>query len=195
MAWPSLTGGKAAGSNPVSQILQWVVIERRRTVWVRKLSFLYVLKKGKRKMGIIENAKEAVKLVQQIGNIDLYRRILDLRGEAIELTEELKKKDEIIAQLKDALDLKGKFIYKDSAYYITDENDKIIDGPFCTKCFDVDHIKCRLVPENIGPQVICPNCRVSFASKPLYSYLRPDVEADSKAFLEKVRNLNARRGF
>jgi len=146
-------------------------------------------------MGIIENAKEAVKIVQQIDNIDLYRRILDLQGEAIELTEELKKKDEIIAQLKDALDLKGKFIYKDSAYYITDENGKIIDGPFCTKCFDVDHVKCRLVPENIDPQVICPNCRVSFASKPLYSYLRPDVEADRKALLEKMRNLNVRREF
>ena len=157
--------------------------------------FYDVLSKGKRKMGIIENAKEAVKLVQKIDNIDLYRRILDLQAEAIELTEELKRKDEIIAQLKDALYLKGKFIYKDSAYYITDENGKIVDGPFCTKCFDVDHVKCRLVPENIGPQVICPKCGVSFASKPIYSYLRPDVEADRKAFLEKMRNQNVMPNF
>lgn len=146
-------------------------------------------------MGIIENAKEAVKLVQQIDNIDLYRKILDLQSEAIELTEELKKKDEIIAQLKDALDLKGKFIYRDSAYYITDENEKIIDGPFCTKCFDVDHVKCRLVSDNKEPQVICPNCKVSFSSKPLYHYLRPDVEAKRKKLIEKTRQLNVDRRF
>ena len=136
-----------------------------------------------------------MKLVQQIDNIDLYRRILDLQGEAIELTEELKKKDEIIAQLKDALDLKGKFIYKDSAYYITDENDKIIDGPFCAKCFDVDHVKCRLVADNKEPQILCPNCKVSFSSKPLYDYLRPDVEARRKARLEEMRDLKATREF
>jgi len=146
-------------------------------------------------MGIIENAKEAVKLVQQIDNIELYRKVLDLQGEAIDLTEQLKQKDEIISQLKDALDLKGRLTCKDSAYYLTSENGEIIDGPFCTKCFDVDHLKCRLVPDNREPQVICPNCKVSFSSKPLYHYLRPDVEADRKKLLEKIRHQNMRGGF
>jgi len=146
-------------------------------------------------MGIIENAKEAVKLVKQIDNIDLYRRILDLQGEAIELIEELKKKEEIIAQLKGALDLKGKLVCKDSAYYIADESGKITDGPFCTKCFDVDHLKCRLIADNKEPQVICPKCKVSFSSKPLYHYLRPDVEANRKKLLEEIRNQNVRREF
>ena len=139
-------------------------------------------------MGIIENAKEAVKLVQQIDNIELYRKILDLQAEAIELTEQLKQKCEIIGQLKEALELKGKLIYKDSAYYVADENGKIIDGPFCTKCFDIDHLKCRLVPDNKEPQVICPNCEVSFSSKPVYDFLRPDVEENRKKFIEEMRN-------
>jgi hypothetical protein len=72
-------------------------------------------------MGIIDNAKEAVKLVQQIDNIELYRKILDLHSEAIELTEQLKKKNEMIAQLQNALELKGKLVYKNSAYYLEDE--------------------------------------------------------------------------
>lgn len=146
-------------------------------------------------MGIIENAKDAVKLVQQIDNIELYRKILDLQAEAIELTERLKQKDEIISQLKDALDLKGKLVCKDSAYYITDENGKITDGPFCTKCFDVDHLKCRLVPDNKEPQVICPNCKVAFSSKPVYDFLRPDVELNRKKLLEQIRDENMRRHF
>ncbi|MHC4075796.1 MAG: hypothetical protein ACYSRR_01275 [Planctomycetota bacterium] len=141
-------------------------------------------------MGIIENAKDAVKLVQQIDNIELYRKILDLQAEAIELTDRLKEKDEIINQLREALELKGKFICKDSAYYIADESGKIIDGPFCTKCFDVDHTKCRLVAESKEPQIICPNCKVSFSSKPVYDYLRPDVEERRKKNIERIRNLN-----
>ena len=143
-------------------------------------------------MGIIENAKDAVKLVQQIDNIELYQKILNIQAETFELTEQLKQKDEAVNQLKEALELKGKFIHKDSAYYITDENGKIIDGPFCTKCFDVDHIKCRIVANNKAPQVICPNCKVSFSSKPVYHFLRPDVEEYRKKIQEKRMNLNQR---
>lgn len=64
------------------------------------------------------------------------------------------------------------------------------DAPFCTKCFDVDHLECRLVPDNKEPQVICPNCKVSFSSKPVYDFLRPDVEEHRKKLIEKMRNLN-----
>ena len=128
-------------------------------------------------MGIIENAKEAVKLVQQIDNIDLYRRILDLQGEAIELIEELKKKEETISKLKDALALKGKMICEASAYYITDDKGDKIDGPFCTKCFDVDHIACRIInaPKrgegHSWEWVQCPKCKVPFRSRKTGHYI------------------------
>lgn len=144
-------------------------------------------------MGIIENAKDAVKLVQQIDNIELYRKILDLEVEAIELTDQLKQKDEIISQLRKSLELKGEFICKDSAYYIADKSGKITDGPFCTKCFDVNHLKCRLVADSKELQVICPNCKVSFSSKPVYDFLRPDVEKNRRKLIEATRNQNQMR--
>jgi hypothetical protein len=144
-------------------------------------------------MGIIENAKDAIKLVQQIDNIELYRKILDLQAEAIELTEQLKQKDEIISQLRNALELKGKFICKDSAYYVSDESGRTIDGPFCTKCFDVDKIKCRLVATDKEPIVKCPNCKVEFASNPIFGQLRPDVEETRKKLIEITRNQNQTR--
>jgi len=146
-------------------------------------------------MSIVDNIRDVVKLVQKIDNVELLHKILTLQTEVTDLTEQLKQKDEIIAQLKDALDLKGKLVCKDSAYYIADESGKITDGPFCTKCFDVDHLKCRLIADNKEPQVICPKCKVSFSSKPLYHYLRPDVEANRKKLLEEIRNQNVRREF
>lgn len=130
-------------------------------------------------MGIIENVKEAAKLVQQIDNIELYRKILDLQSEAMELIEKLKRKDEEVLRLRKALELKGKLIYKNNAYFFEDENGNK-EGPFCTKCFDVDKVQCRLVPDTKGYQVICPNCKVSSDNKPLYYHLRPDVKASDE---------------
>lgn len=126
-------------------------------------------------MGIIENAKDAIKIVQKIDNIELYRKILDLQSEAMELIEQLKQKDETISKLNTALVLKGKMICESSAYYIVDKEGGKIDGPFCTKCFDVDHVTCRLVPITTPGQgrehVQCPNCKVVFNSWQISSYL------------------------
>jgi len=122
-------------------------------------------------MGLIEDAKEAVRLVQKIDNLELYRKILDLQAKAIDLTEQLKQKDEIISHLRDALDLKGNLVVKDSVYFLADKEGKVLDGPFCTKCFDVDKIKCRIVADTAYPQVKCQKCNVSFDSAPTYNYL------------------------
>ena len=124
-------------------------------------------------MGIIENAKDAVKLVQKIDNIELYRKILDLQSEAIELIEESKLKDEKIAKLKKALKVKGKMICKDSAYYLTNDKGGIIDGPFCTKCFDVDQDCIRIVAHTTHGEVKCLKCKVIFDSEIIYETLVP----------------------
>jgi len=83
-------------------------------------------------MGLIEDAKEAVRLVQEIDNIELYRKILDLQAEAIELMEKLREKDEKIAQLEDigSVEIRNNFAYRVI-------NDKI-SGPYCPRCFSKD---------------------------------------------------------
>ena len=130
-------------------------------------------------MGIIENAKEAVKLVQQIDNMELYRNILDLQAEALELVQQLKEKDETIEKLKTALELKGKMVCEHSAYWIKDDQGSKTDGPFCTNCFDNEHATRRLVqggkPSNKGGHdwswIQCPKCKVPFRQEALGRYL------------------------
>lgn len=68
-------------------------------------------RKRTRKMGLIDTAKEALELVDQVKNVELYRRLVDLEREAMEFTEVLKSKDEIISQLEEALALKGNLIW------------------------------------------------------------------------------------
>lgn len=146
-------------------------------------------------MGLFDTAKSLGEIAQKLGDLDLRQKLLDVQSEALDLMAQLKEKDERIELLEKALVLKGKMITKDSAYYIAEEDGKITDGPFCTKCFDVDHLKCRLVADNKEPQIICPNCKVSFSSKPVYDFLRPDVEVSRKKLLENIRNKKAKRRF
>jgi len=51
-------------------------------------------------MGIIEDVKEAVKLSQQVNNVYLYRKLVALQLEVMELTGQLKLKGETIDRLK-----------------------------------------------------------------------------------------------
>lgn len=124
-------------------------------------------------MNIIENAKEAVKLVQQIDNIELYKKILDVQSDGLEIMEQLKEKIEKIDILEKALEFKGKLVVRGSAYFLTNDSDEIIDGPFCTKCFDIDHKKCRIIPRGRidHSEVQCLKCKVVFNSRPVQRFL------------------------
>ncbi len=127
-------------------------------------------------MGLIDTAKEAVKLVDQANNLDLYKRLVDLQLEAVEMVEQLKIKDEKIKQLEEALSLQGKLVYRDSAYYLVAKEGHFDDGPFCTKCWDVDHIKCRFVraPETDEGRewVQCQRCKLPFRSEQITKDIR-----------------------
>lgn len=112
-------------------------------------------------MGLIEDIKDVAGIVSKAGNMDLYRKILDLQAEALDLSEKLREKDKKIEQLEEAFALKGKLKLLRHAYYVIDDGGNLIDGPFCTKCYDVDKVTCRIIPMGAG-QVQCQRCRLPF---------------------------------
>lgn len=132
-------------------------------------------------MGIVEDVREAVKLVQQVDNIDLYRKILDLQAEVQKMVQQNREKDETISRLEQALELKGKMVCEHSAYFLVDEEGNKKDGPFCTNCWDNEHATRRLVG-GCRPKdkqggfnlswVQCPKCKVPFFSTETGRYLR-----------------------
>jgi len=125
-------------------------------------------------MNIIDNIKEVVKLSQKVNNIDLYRKLVDLESDVINLTEQLKLKDETIATLKKIQSMRENLRCINSAYYKTDKDGQPLDGPFCTKCLDVDGNVCRLLRDELGPSndaVYCPNCKASFPSGKAVDFL------------------------
>ena len=59
-------------------------------------------------MGTIENVKEMVILIKNLGDLDLYRRILDLQGEIIDLTGAKRSLEEENHELKKQLEFSKK---------------------------------------------------------------------------------------
>ena len=51
-------------------------------------------------MGIIDSAKEIADLIKQVGDMELYRKIVELEGEIIELTRKARGYEEEIEKLK-----------------------------------------------------------------------------------------------
>jgi len=105
-------------------------------------------------MGIVENIKETAKLIQKIDNIDLYRRILDLQAEVMELVDENRR-------LKEQLQVRSELTFDKGAYWLG-KDEKTRDGPFCSRCWDVDRklVRIRCAP---GYTPVCPQCNAYFA--------------------------------
>ena len=70
-------------------------------------------------MGVIENLKEAATLVQQVGNLDLYRKL-------IESEREVERLEAHVKELEKTLSLKTEMKYRDRYYYQDDDH-----TPFC----------------------------------------------------------------
>jgi len=130
-------------------------------------------------MGAIETVKKIEGLFLKYNDVDITRRMAVLEAEVRGLMQQLAEKDEVIGQLRKALQFKGKMICEHSAYYEVDQQGRRIAGPFCTNCFDNEHAIRRLLravrPKNEGGHdwewVQCPKCKVPFRSKHAGKYL------------------------
>lgn len=94
-------------------------------------------------MGLLDNAKEAVQLVQKIDNIELYRKILDLQADALKMVEENATLKNQIKSLEEKLKIKDSLTFENNDYWIKRE-DGSKDGPFCTHCWDREQKLVRL---------------------------------------------------
>lgn len=82
-------------------------------------------------MSILENAKEVAKAVQEINNLELYQRVLNLHSDIIDLVEEnnrLRKENEGLAN---KVMLKEQMTFKEPFYYRAGD-----ETPHCAACWE-----------------------------------------------------------
>jgi hypothetical protein len=104
-------------------------------------------------MSAIENIKDIADIIKKIGDIDLYRKIVELEQEVFELSRSNIKLQSEIEALKSALTLKLNIKYKKPFYYINED-----PSPYCPNCYDVGNILVHLLDGSDPNYFICPNC-------------------------------------
>jgi len=77
--------------------------------------------------------------------VQLRRQLAKTRSRLDEIRNLAREKDELIAKLQAAGAIKGNMIVDGSAYFVK-KGGNILDGPFCTCCFDQNQEKVRIVP-------------------------------------------------
>ena len=111
-------------------------------------------------MGVIENAKEIGDLVKKMGNIDLYRKIVALEEEVIDLTREKRQLEEKVAGLDKALQFSKNLKFKEPFYWV--EGD---ETPYCAPCWELKHNSVHLKKLGVfsgKTRWDCPVCTNAF---------------------------------
>lgn len=112
-------------------------------------------------MGLLENIKDAVSIIQKADNLDLYRQILDIQREALEQQEAMYKLQDENRELKDKLALKGRII-RHREPVITIEDDPT---PYCAVCYGKENKLIQLKP--VDDYYFCQNCKMSYIHTPI----------------------------
>lgn len=107
-------------------------------------------------MGIIEQAKELVKLTQDLQDAELYRKIVTLQGEIFELHDTNQTLRERVRELEDQLALRERLVFEQNFYWIKD-GDKL-EGPYCPRCYDKEQALRRMLSLLDDRCLGCPTC-------------------------------------
>ena len=108
-------------------------------------------------MGLYEAFKEVLSVAQKADNVDLYRQLLDLNAQALDLQEENTRLKNEIHELQKTRDVESK-IERHSEPYITLRDDSK-KTPYCAVCWGKDRVLIQL--SAYGKCAVCHN-RCSF---------------------------------
>lgn len=90
-------------------------------------------------MSVISNAKEIAELIKKLGDVELYKKIVELEGEIIELTREKHSFEVRVEELQKVLQISKDMNFKEPFYYVEGDN-----VPFCPKCWEGDSTSVHL---------------------------------------------------
>ena len=119
------------------------------------MNYRYIMKGGV-KMGLYEGLKDVANLVQKADNIGIYKQLLDLSAQALEMQNRISELTAENKALKDQQDLSNR-IERHKEPYITlkDDEQQIL---YCSHCWDADR-KLIQVETNGEGVYDCPHCK------------------------------------
>jgi tRNA(Ile2) C34 agmatinyltransferase TiaS len=92
--------------------------------------------------------KDIIELIKKGATVEAQEKIMELRETALGLQEENFAFRERIRELEDGLKMKQQLKFKKTTYWLIDGQTE--DGPFCQRCYDVEHKLVRLQGSGTG---------------------------------------------
>jgi hypothetical protein len=127
-------------------------------------------------MSILDSAKEIADLIKKMGDIELYRKIVELEGEIIDITRTKRELEERCEKLDKQLSFGRTLTFRPPVYYA--EGDEI---PFCPTCYETDHSAYHLIgPDTDSAGDVSYNCNL--CGNTFYTKKRPSTPGDDFAF-------------
>lgn len=109
-------------------------------------------------MGLYEALKDAVSIAQKADNIDLYRKLLDLSAQALEMQSEIAKLKEENTELKKRRVLANEIVrHKEPCITLRNDDDKLY---YCSHCWDSQQLLIQINCHKDGT-FECPHCKAT----------------------------------
>lgn len=106
-------------------------------------------------MNILENLKEVANVIQNIKNVDLHSKMIEISKQALDMQKEIEFLTKENNELKKKQDIESKIKRYDELYFTLDNDpDSVL---YCTYCWDKEQ-KLIQVRKNHG-EFACPHCK------------------------------------
>ena len=105
-------------------------------------------------MGLYEGIKDVAKVLQQADNIALYRQLLDLSAQALELQSEVARLTAENEELKKQKDIESKIQRHNEPIVTLIDSDVI----YCAHCWDNERKLIQVSTNEWKGQFVCPHC-------------------------------------
>lgn len=108
---------------------------------------------------ILKELREISDLVKKTGDLELFKKVIGLESEIIELVKDHRRLSGQVVQLKNTLKNKDKMEFHEPFYYM--KGDVV---PYCPRCWEKHELVLHMVADNesslSGLGYTCPNCKI-----------------------------------
>jgi hypothetical protein len=112
-------------------------------------------------VGVMENLKEAALVAQKVGQLELYKQIVQAEDEVRDLTREKRRLEDTVEDLERKLKLRAAMNFKAPFYYQHADS-----TPFCSACYEGKEERAVHLTNNVlnySGKWFCPVCRNTFS--------------------------------
>ena len=104
-------------------------------------------------MSTIDDLSKVAKVLREADKIEQYQLILSTQEQLIDMQKHIGELETKVKDLTEQLNITHELTYKNDAYWRENEGSK--EGPFCTRCWDVDRKLVRMADTKTG-FYLCP---------------------------------------